>query len=130
MSEPRWIPVAVARTLHAMQIATFGGKPGILNEGLLESALLRPQHLYHYEDPKPSLARMAASYAYGIVSNHPFVDGNKRMGLVVAFAFLDLNGIQTQATEDDAYRMFISLASGEINEDELSAWIEDNSSGG
>lgn len=128
MSEPHWIPIDVARTLHALQIATFGGKPGILDEGLLESALLRPQHQYHYDAPKPSLARLAAAYAYGIVRNHPFVDGNKRMGLVVAFAFLDLNGIHMQATEEAAYRMFISLAAGEISEADLCAWIEENSS--
>lgn len=127
MREPRWIPADVARTLHAMQIVAFGGTSGILDGGFLESALARPKHLYHYEKPKPPLARLAASYAFGIVRNHPFLDGNKRMGLVTAFTFLKLNGIEVLATEEDAYQVFMSLASGSLSETELSAWIEENS---
>lgn len=127
MQEPKWVASDVVRELHPMQFAAFGGLSGIRNEGLLESALTRPQKLHRYEEPKPSLARLAASYAFGLVQNHPFMDGNERIGLVIAFVFLDLNGIEIHATEEDAYHVFMALASGNISETELSAWIEGNS---
>ncbi len=128
MKEPFWIGLQEAIALHDLQLVAFGGTPGIRDIGLLESALIRPQNLLTYEkSTKLSLERLAAAYAFGIIKNHPFVDGNKRTGLVVAFAFLELNGVEMKATEEDAYRAFVALASGELGEEELSTWIQSNS---
>ena len=110
-----------------MQLSAFGGPSGIRDEGLLDSALARPRHLLCYGKPRPSFAKLAASCAFGIVRNHPFVDGNKRTGLVVAFTFLELNGIEVRASEEDAYETFMSLASGKLTEKALSQWLEKNS---
>lgn len=127
MKHPRWIPLDAVLTLHDMHLAAFGGKAGLRDPGLLESALARPRHRFHYGRPRPSLPRLAASYAFGIVKNHPFVDGNKRTGLIVAFAFLELNGFEVRATEEDAYQVFMRLASGTLTEAALSRWLTQNS---
>lgn len=95
--------------------------------GLLESALARARNLLAYGKKKTSLARLAAAYAFGILKNHPFVDGNKRTALVIAFSFLEVNGIEVQAREEDAYRVFMDAASGHMSEKELAAWIAENS---
>ncbi|MGB9104246.1 MAG: type II toxin-antitoxin system death-on-curing family toxin [Terriglobales bacterium] len=127
MKGPVWNGVLEALVLHDMQLVAFGGREGIRDVGLLESALARPRNLLAYRKKKPSLARLAAAYAFGIIKNHPFIDGNKRTALVIAFAFLDMNGIEMNASEEDAYRMFMDLASGRVSEEELGAWISDNS---
>ena len=128
MREPVWIGVLEALVLHDMQLVTFGGAAGVRDVGLLESALARPRNLLAYGKKKPSLARLAAAYAFGIIKNHPFADGNKRTALVIAFAFLDVNGIEINASEEDAYRMFMDLASGRVSEEELAHWMSENSS--
>ena len=128
MREPVWIGVLEALVLHDMQLVTFGGAAGVRDVGLLESALARPRNLLAYGKKKPSLARLAAAYAFGIIKNHPFADGNKRTALVIAFAFLDVNGIEINASEEDAYRMFMDLASGRVSEEELVHWMSENSS--
>jgi death on curing protein len=127
MNEPRWITSDVARVLHDMQLAAFGGPPGIRDEGLLDSALARPRHRFAYARPVPSLTRLAAAYAFGIVRNHPFVDGNKRTGLLLAFVFLELNGIEVRASEEDAYSVFMQLAEGLLTEPALARWFAKNS---
>jgi death-on-curing protein len=126
MKEPAWIGLPETLMLHDMQMAAFGGAAGVRDRGLLESALARPRHLLLYERTKPSLERLAAAYAFGIVKNHPFVDGNKRTGMVVAFVFLDLNGIEMNASEEDAYQTFMDLASGRLSEKELAEWMRLN----
>ncbi|MBZ5510361.1 MAG: type II toxin-antitoxin system death-on-curing family toxin [Acidobacteriia bacterium] len=127
MREPVWIGVLEALVLHDMQLVTFGGAAGVRDVGLLESALARPRNLLAYGKKKPSLARLAAAYAFGIIKNHPFADGNKRTALVIAFAFLDVNGIEINASEEDAYRMFMDLPSGRVSEEELAHWMSENS---
>jgi death-on-curing protein len=127
MKEPIWIGVLETLVLHDLQLVAFGGAAGIRDHGLLESALARPRNLLAYRRRKPSLARLAAAYAFGIINNHPFIDGNKRTALVVAFSFLEVNGIEINASEEDAYRVFMDLASGRVSEEELAAWISDNS---
>lgn len=129
MKEPKWIASDVARVLHGLQLAMFGGAPGIRDENLLESALARPKHLFTYRKPAPSIPRLAAAYAFGIVRNHPFIDGNKRTGLVIAFTFLELNGLEIDATEEDAYQMFMRLASGKVTEQALAKWLSRHSRG-
>jgi len=93
---------------------------------VLESALMRPRNLWAYAETSPSLTRLAAAYAFGISSNHPFVDGNKRTALVVSFAFLDINGISVTASQEDTYATILALAAGEINEQQLTDWFETN----
>ena len=90
MNEPVWIEKEVCLAFHDALLARFGGLSGIRDEGLLDSALNRPLHLFHYG--KPSLFELAASYAEGIVKNHPFLDGNKRSGLMAAALFIESNG--------------------------------------
>lgn len=127
MTEPKWILRDVALAVHRRQIAEHGGLDGVRDEGLFESALAKPQNLYHYNDPKPTLAEIAAAYAYGIARNHAFLDGNKRTALVICRLFLALNGVELKASSADKYQTFIKLASGDLTEDELAQWIADHS---
>ena len=94
--------------------------------GLLESALARPKNLQAYSEPPPSLARLAAAYAKGIVANHPFVDGNKRTAFTVSVTFLRFNGFELTASKEDRVLTFWSLAEGALSEDQLAQWFEQN----
>jgi death on curing protein len=127
MSEPIWLEMDAVLALHDMQLAAFGGAAGLRDAGLLESALYRPRNVFCYAAVPPSLARLAAAYAFGLVQNHPFVDGNKRTGLVVSFTFLKLNGQRITASEEDAYQTFLTLASGALSEEALTDWMAENS---
>jgi death-on-curing protein len=120
--EPVWVRNDVVGQIHGYQIAQFGGRPGIRDEGMLESALARPHNLWLYE--RVSITRLAAAHAFGIAMNHPFIDGNKRTAFVVSVLFLELNGFPFNAEEVDAASMFVSLAAGELDEAELSDWFE------
>ena len=111
--------------LHLQSLADHGGSEGVRDEALLDSALGRPQNLFAYG--KPTLSDLAASYAFGLVKNHPFIDGNKRTGLVVAITFLELNGRRFVADEVDAAVRTLALAAGEMSEAEFSKWMETNS---
>jgi death-on-curing protein len=116
-----WVSLSVVLAIHDEQIAEHGGSEGIRDIGLLESALHRPRHLLDYD--KPDLAGLAACYAYGIASNHAFVDGNKRTSLVVTRLFLMLNGATLDASEVDKVETWAALGAGRIGESELAAWI-------
>ena len=105
-----------------------GGPEGVRDLGLLESALARPKNLLAYANQAPTLAQLAATYAKGIVANHPFVDGNKRTAFIVSVTFLRLNGLRLTAAKEDRVRTFWKLAAGEINEAELAAWFAKNAS--
>jgi len=118
-----WLLEETLTAIHHRQIAEHGGSEGLRDEGLLLSALARPQNLLAYGEPAPDLASLAAAYAYGIARNHPFVDGNKRAALVAARTFLILNGVDLKATQDDKVLTFLSLAEGAISEEELGDWI-------
>lgn len=118
-----WLLEETMTAIHHRQIAEHGGSEGMRDEGLLLSALARPQNLLAYGEPAPDLASLAAAYAYGIARNHPFVDGNKRTALVAARTFLILNGVDLDATQDDKVLTFLSLAEGAVSEDELADWI-------
>jgi len=80
-----------------------------------------------YSDEAPSLPRLAAAYAFGLAKNHPFVDGNKRTALVVSFTFLEMNGLEMTASQEDAFYIIYDLAAGHVSEEELTAWFEKNS---
>jgi death-on-curing protein len=107
-------------------LAEHGGLEGVRDLGLLESALARPENLFCYSDQAPSLAQLAASYAKGIVANHPFADGNKRTAFIVSVTFLKLNGLHLTATKEERVLTFWSLAAGEISEEQLAQWFERN----
>ena len=125
MTEPVWLSHLAVLTVHQMMIARFGGLEGIRDERLLDSALARPQNLYHYENCK-DLPRLAAAYAAGLIQNHPFVDGNKRSGFISAYTFLDLNGATLHADEVSATSMTLSLAASELDELAYAQWISEN----
>jgi death-on-curing protein len=109
-----------------MELAAHGGSAGVRDQGLLESALTRPKKFFGYADTPPSLSFLAAAYAFGISSNHPFFDGNKRTALVISFAFLDVNGMEVTANQEDAYLAIFGLAAGQISELQLATWFERN----
>jgi len=122
--EPAWCSKKLVLAMHAETLQQFGGTTGLRDEGRLESALSRPQNRYAFADP--SLFELAAAYCHGIVRNHPFVDGNKRTGLLAARAFLFRNGHRLDPDETDMVRIVERVASGEVSEEELAQWIEQN----
>ena len=124
MSEPRWITTSQAIRIHAEQLAIFGGPAGIRDQGMLESALGRPQNKWSYGES--DLAVLAAAYACGSARNHPFVDGNKRAAFMVMTVFLLKNGVNFAPAEAHATEAILGLAAGEVDEDGLSRWIRDN----
>jgi death-on-curing protein len=125
MAEIIWLLEETVRAVHSRQISEHGGRSGIRDEGLLLSALARPQNLAAYVDPPPDLAALAAAYAYGIARNHPFIDGNKRVALVAARTFLLINGMDLEGTQEEKYATFLRLAEGKLSEDELAEWIRE-----
>jgi death-on-curing protein len=127
VDDPIWIEKREAIAIHTRQLAEHGGQDGTRDEGLLESALARPRLKFAYSDPTPSIASLAAAYAFGIARNHPFFDGNKRTAYVVARLFLLLNGHDLTASKDDRYLSMVRMAAGEMTEEQLIAWFEANS---
>lgn len=121
MNEPLWVTKRDALAIHDMQIAEHGGLPGIREDGLLESALGRPENLFAYGEP--DLCDLGAAYAYGIAKNHPFADGNKRTSLGVCLAFLDVNGLTLPVEDEETIATWTALAAGEIAEADLAAWL-------
>lgn len=120
-----WIPKATVFGAHAKSIAGYGGADGVRDEGLLESALARPLNLAAYGEP--DVFALAAAYAFGLVRNHPFVDGNKRTAFLICALFLDLNGYRLAATEAEATATMLAFAAGEVSEADFAAWLEANS---
>jgi len=121
----RFVSKGEALALHRSSLMEHGGGVGIRDEGLLESALARPLNLVAYE--KANVFEIAASYAFGLARNHPFVDGNKRCAFVVSAVFLELNGYELNAPEAEAAIVFLKLAAGELKEAELARWFEQSS---
>jgi death on curing protein len=119
-----WVTLEVAIAAHAEQLAEHGGGEGVRDSGLLESAVARPQNLAQYG--QPDMAELAASYAYGIARNHPFVDGNKRTAAVVSETFLVLNGGTLLANDAELVVAFVALAAGELSEEELTDWFREH----
>lgn len=121
--EPVWLLRSVVEAIHEEQIAEHGGAAGLRDGGLLESALDRPRNLAAYG--APDLAALAAALGHGIVRNHPFIDGNKRVAFVAVELFLDLNGHALEADDADCVTTMLGLTDGSIGEDEFAAWIRD-----
>ena len=126
MTKLIWINLRVVQAFHDRQINEHGGLPGLRDEGLLFSALSRPENAYHYSDPKPDVAELAAAYGFGLAKNHPFNDANKRTALIAMRLFLKLNGYDLAASAEDKYKTIISVAASDISEDELAQWIRKN----
>lgn len=117
----RWLSRELLVTLHDESLAIHGGASGLRDEGLLESALARPQQLAHYGTP--DVAELAASYAFGLAKNHAFVDGNKRAAFLALGVFLRINGYRLTTTQVDATVTILALAAGELTEAQLAAWV-------
>jgi death-on-curing protein len=111
--------------IHGEQVAEHGGRPGIRDAGLLSSALARPQNQAFYG--KPSVFDLAASYAFALIRNRPFIDRNERTGFLAAYVFLYLNGWELMAPEAEAVVAVLALATGEMDEAGFSSWLESNS---
>ncbi|GAB2503927.1 type II toxin-antitoxin system death-on-curing family toxin [Pseudoxanthomonas sangjuensis] len=118
-----WIERALALAIHERQLAEHGGGIGVRDETLLESALARPQQLWACGDPPPDLAALAASLAFGLARNHPFVDGNKRTAAVACELFLALNSATLQASNIELYPVYLSLAEGSLAEADFADWL-------
>jgi death-on-curing protein len=118
-----WIEKPLAVAIHHRQLAEHGGSGGIRDETLLDSALARPQQLHAYGEPPPDLADLAASLAFGLARNHPFVDGNKRTAAVACETFLLLNAAELTANDLELYPMYLGLAEGSLSEADFAAWL-------
>jgi death-on-curing protein len=125
VKEPIWLNREDCLAIHEMMLAQYGGLAGVRDQGLLESALSKPRHLFGYGSP--TLADLAASYAAGIILNHPFLDGNKRTGFMLAATFLELNGTEFTATEEAVVEMTLALASGRVKRAAYAEWLRKNS---
>jgi death-on-curing protein len=122
MREPAWLLQPVVLAIHDAQLAEHGGRIGLRDAGLLESALTRPRNRFLHETP--DIATLAASYAYGISRNHPFVDGNKRVSLVCAELFLTLNGYELLTDDAATLTVWLELAEGIRDETGLTGWFQ------
>ncbi|HEY4739425.1 MAG TPA: type II toxin-antitoxin system death-on-curing family toxin [Candidatus Acidoferrales bacterium] len=125
MKKPVWIDERDALALHDHLLALDGGAEGVRDEGLLSSALARPQQISAYGD-RPGIVELAAAYTFAILRNHPFIDGNKRTGFVVGALFLELNGYRLIASEEDATQAVMGVAAGTLDEPAFVAWLRAN----
>ena len=124
MMEPIWLTVEDVTWIHDAQINEFGGARGTRDETLLLSALGRPRHKWAYGET--SLQAMAAGYAFGIVKNHPFIDGNKRTAFAACVVFLMINGERLTASQSDATAAMLRLAASELSEVEFAGWLAEH----
>lgn len=122
MKEPAWVNAADCLAFHEEMLARFGGLAGIRDRGLLDSALNRPRHVFAYGHP--DLFELAAAYAGGIIKNHPFLDGNKRAGFMAAALFLEINGMEFRAPEEDVVLQTLAFAAGDIRQKAYAGWLK------
>lgn len=126
-SEPNSLSRLVVDAIHTDQLHEHGGLPGVRDEIALESALARPEQKWHYAD-STDVPMLAAAYAFGLVQNHPYRDGNKRIGFLAMVTFLGVNGHDFSATDADVVTEFLALADGSVSEERLADWIRRHSS--
>ncbi len=126
MKEPIWILHKTVLAVHQMLLASHGGNAGIRDFKLLDSALARPRQRFGYE-LESTIFDLASSYSFGIVKNHPFIDGKKRVGLTVGAIFLEINGFTLNAAEPETAVVFENVAKGSFVEKELALWYKNNS---
>ena len=120
-----WLEKALVLAVHDRQIAEHGGSAGVRDDGLLESALARAHQLHAYGDRAPDFADLAAALALGLARNHPFFDGNKRTAHVTYRTFLELNGTEFNATDEEKYVSILALAEGKLSEGDFAAWLRE-----
>lgn len=125
MRKPVWLLPEVVYATHEKLLAEFGGATGVRDENLLASALARPRNVSAYA--QPTIFEPASAYAFGVVKNHPFVDGNKRTGFTIAVMFLEINGLTFDASEADATIQTLALAAGELTEERYAEWLKAHS---
>ena len=125
--EPAWLSRVVVDAIQHDQLREHGGLPGIRDENVLESALARPQQQWHYAD-RTDVPCLAAAYAFGLVKNHPYRDGNKRIGFLAMVTFLGVNGHDFSATEAEVVTTILALADGTVSEEALADWTRQHSS--
>ena len=122
MTDPIWIDAQDALALHERLLSIHGGAEGLRDLALLESALARPRQLLAYAETS-TLVELAAAYTFGLVRDHPFIDGNQRTGFIVGVLFLELNGREFTATEEEAAQAVLTLAGGETDEADYAAFL-------
>jgi len=115
------------KMLHELVLKDTGGSGGLLNEGLLDSALQAPFQTFDGQHLYKSLAQKAARLCYSLISNHPFIDGNKRIGILVMMVFLELNGTIIECTDDELVKAGLDIAAGKMDDKQLLHWILDHS---
>jgi death on curing protein len=125
--EPTWLSRIVVDAIHSDQLREHGGLRGVRDENVLESALARPAQKWHHTQ-RADLAMLAAAYAFGLVTDHPYRDGNKRIGFLAMVTFLGINGRDFDATEAEVVAEFVALADRRVSEEALAAWIREHSS--
>jgi death-on-curing protein len=125
--EPTWLDRVIVDAVHEDQIKEHGGLAGIRDENALESALARPQQKWHYED-RVDVPTLAAAYIFGLVRNHPYRDGNKRIGFLAMVTFLGMNGYDFMATDAEVVTEILALAAGTVSEEAVADWIRRHSS--
>jgi death on curing protein len=125
--EPSWISAEEALAIQERLIVRFGGVgAGVRDENLFQAALARPLNKWHYDDPKPDLFALAATYAFALAKRHVFHDGNKRTAYVVAVTFLDMNGVACAPEQSDIIDTMVALADGSVSEKDLADWLRKN----
>lgn len=124
----RFIPNRIVATIHSDLLQRYGGRPGLRDPGLLDSALAQPKITVGGKFVHKTLFDKAAAYGFHVCKNHPFVDGNKRVAFVLMDIFLQKNGWEVTSNEEEAYSMMISLASGKLSKAQLSKWLKKHSS--
>jgi death-on-curing protein len=122
VKSPIWLDPLILEAIHFDQLRLHGGLPGMRDDNALESALARPQNRKIY-DSTSDLAKVAAAYGYGLVTSHPFIDGNKRVGFLAMYVFLGLNGLEIEADEPEVVDLMVAVADGRYSEEELAAWL-------
>lgn len=118
-----WLERELVLAIHDRQLAEHGGSSGVRDGKLLESAPARPQQRLAYGDPPAELGDLAASLAFGLARNHPFVDGNKRTAAVVCETFIELNGATLVADDVELFSQYLALAEGKLAEADFAAWL-------
>jgi death on curing protein len=117
-----WLTRDMVEIFHRESLARFGGADGVRDEGLLASALARPENIHAYE-PEADVFRLAAAYCHGVIKNHPFVDGNKRTGVLCAVVFLALNEVRLDFDEAEVVTMVYGLAASEVSDTQIADWL-------
>ncbi len=125
--EPRWLTRLVVDAIHHDQLREHGGLPGVRDDNVLESALASPRQMWHYSE-RTDVPLLAAAYAFGLVRNHPYRDGNKRIGFLAMVAFLGVNGYNFSVSEAEVVAEIVALAEGSVSEEAIADWIRQHSS--